>query len=114
MSEPLISYELDGNIALIGINRPHKRNAINDALAHQLRAVVEQAGEEADAGVLFGHGTNFSAGLDLAELAAKLQPDAPFRKRTPRHVWHSSFDAIARGKIPFVAALHGATIGGGL
>lgn len=113
MASELITYQLDGRIALIGLNRPEKRNAINDDLATELRAVVERAGDEADAGVLFGHGSNFCAGLDLAELAKKLQGAMP-RKRLPRHVWHSSFDAIARGKIPFAAALHGATIGGGL
>lgn len=114
MTSDLITYQLDGRIALIGLNRPEKRNAINDELATQLRAIVERAGDEADAGVLFGHGSNFSAGLDLAELASKLRQGTQPRKRLPRHIWHSSFDAIARGKIPFVAALHGATIGGGL
>ncbi len=115
MTYEFVSYELDGNIALIGLNRPDKRNAINDALAGELRDAVLRAGEEADAGVLFGHGSNFSAGLDLGELAARLAPDAPRpRKRPPRYIWHASFDTIARGSIPFVAALHGATIGGGL
>ncbi|WP_398467362.1 crotonase/enoyl-CoA hydratase family protein [Tardiphaga sp.] len=114
MASELVTYQLDGRIALIGLNRPEKRNAINDELATQLRALAERAGDEADAGVLFGHGSNFSAGLDLAELAGKLRQAAPPKKRPARHIWHSSFDAIARGKIPFVAAVHGATIGGGL
>lgn len=114
MPQELVTYELDGRIALIGLNRPDKRNAINDALALELRQAAERAGEEADAGVLFGHGSNFSAGLDLAEMVSKLEKGFPSAKRPPRHLWHSSFDAIARGKIPFVAALHGATIGGGL
>ena len=30
------------------------------------------------------------------------------------HAWHMVFDIIARGQIPFVAALHGAVVGGGL
>ena len=114
MSQDLVTYELDGRVALIGLNRPDKRNAINDALALELRHAAERAGEEADAAVLFGHGSNFSAGLDLAEMVSKLEKGFPSEKRLPRHLWHSSFDAIARGKIPFVAALHGATIGGGL
>lgn len=115
MSSDLVTYELDGKVALIGLNRPDKRNAMNDAAVTALRDAVLRAGEEADAGVIFGHGGNFSAGLDLAELATRLQPDAPRpRKRLPRHLWHSTFDLIARGSIPFVAALHGATIGGGL
>lgn len=114
MSEPLITYELDGNIALIGLNRPDKRNAINDPLVDELRAAVLRAHEEADVAVLFGHGSNFCAGLDLAEALARAtgQIKAPRKRR--RHNWHEVFDLIARGPIPFVAALHGAVVGGGL
>ena len=114
MSSDFITYELEENIAIIGINRPDKRNAMNETVIGVLRENVIRAGEEADAGVIFGHGKNFSAGLDLAELASRLAPDAQRpRKRRP-HPWHTTFDLIARGTIPFVAALHGATIGGGL
>jgi enoyl-CoA hydratase/carnithine racemase len=114
MSVNLITYQLEDNIAIIGINRPEKRNAMNDTIIGVLRDNVIRAGEEADAGVIFGHGKNFSAGLDLAELASRLAPDYQRpRKRRP-HPWHTTFDIIARGSIPFVAALHGATIGGGL
>jgi enoyl-CoA hydratase/carnithine racemase len=114
MSEPLISYQLDGNVALIGLNRPDKRNAINDPLIDELRAAVLRAHEEADVAVLFGHGSNFCAGLDLAEaLARATGAIKPPRKRR-RHNWHEVFDLIARGPIPFVAALHGAVVGGGL
>lgn len=115
MSFKLVTYELDDKVALIGLNRPDKRNALNEALVSELALAVRRAWEEADAGVLFGHGPCFSAGLDLAELAARIAPDAPFpRKRRPRHLWHETFDLIARGGVPFVAALHGATVGGGL
>jgi enoyl-CoA hydratase/carnithine racemase len=53
--------------------------------------------------------------LDLAELAARIAPGAPQpRKKRPRHLWHQTFDLIARGNVPFVAAMHGAVVGGGL
>lgn len=114
MSESLVSYALDGNIALIGLNRPDKRNAINDPLVDELRAAVLRAHEEADVAVLHGHGSNFCAGLDLAEALARATGQIkPARKRR-RHNWHEVFDLIARGPIPFVAALHGAVVGGGL
>ena len=114
MSTPLITYQLEGNIALIGLNRPDKRNAINDPLIDELRAAVLRAHEEADVAVLYGHGSNFCAGLDLAEALARAtgQIKAPRKRR--RHNWHEVFDLIARGPIPFVAALHGAVVGGGL
>ncbi len=114
MSEPLITYELDGNIALIGLNRPDKRNAINDPLIDELRAAVLRAHEEADVAVLFGHGSNFCAGLDLAEALARATGQIKTPRKRRRHNWHEVFDLIARGPIPFVAALHGAVVGGGL
>jgi len=113
MTEQMVTYELDGAVALIGLDRVEKRNAINDAVITQLRAAVFRATEEAKAGVIYGHGDNFSAGLDLAEAATWMNPSAgaPRRKRGR---WNRSFDLIARGQIPFVAALKGACIGGGL
>jgi enoyl-CoA hydratase/carnithine racemase len=112
MAEELVTYELEGTIAVIGLNRAHKRNAISDDVIPQLRAAVTRAGEEARSGVIFGHGDNFSAGLDLREAAERMRNGNA--KRRPRGYWHPTFDQIARGPIPFVAALRGACIGGGL
>ena len=114
MSESLVSYALEGNIALIGLNRPDKRNAINDPLVDELRAAVLRAHEEADVAVLHGHGSNFCAGLDLAEALARATGQIKPARKRKRHNWHEVFDLIARGPIPFVAALHGAVVGGGL
>jgi (methylthio)acryloyl-CoA hydratase len=114
MASNFISYERDGATAIIGLNRPDKRNAINDEVVKQLRDAVIRAGDEADAGVIFGHGVNFSAGLDLAELLKRMDPATPQPRKKRDHAWHKVFDIIARGPIPFVAALHGAVVGGGL
>ena len=55
MSSDLVTYELDGAVALIGLNRPQKRNAINNAVVVQLRDAVVRAGEEvADSTAFFG------------------------------------------------------------
>ncbi|MBI0538189.1 enoyl-CoA hydratase [Roseomonas sp. KE2513] len=109
---PTVTYELAGEVALIGIDRAAKRNAINDATLAALVEAVRRAGDEANAGVLFGHGDNFSAGLDLSEALRTRGTGDPRRPRSRN--WHAGFDLIARGPIPFVAALAGAVIGGGL
>lgn len=109
-----VTYELEGPVALIGLNRPDKRNAMSEAVLMDLREAVTRADAEADAAVLFGHGLNFSSGLDLAELAARIASNAPPPRRRKPSAWHETFDLIQRGGIPYVAALHGATIGGGL
>lgn len=112
-SEP-VTYELRGKVALIGLNRADKRNAINADVLAALSAARVRAGQEARAAVLYGHGPNFSAGLDLAWLADRIRPGAPYQKPFDGSLWHQTFNLIARGPIPFVAALHGPVIGGGL
>lgn len=105
-----LTYELDGPLALIGLNRPGKRNAISDTMIAELQSAVLRAGREARVGVLHGHGGHFSAGLDLAEQLNRTPLDGIANSR----LWHRVFDDIERGPIPFVAALHGGAIGGGL
>lgn len=114
MSEELVTYSLEGPVALIGLNRPDKRNAISDAVIDALSAAVLRAHDEADVAVLHGHGSNFCAGLDLAEALQRATGQIARPRKRKRHNWHVVFDQIARGPIPFVAALHGAVVGGGL
>ena len=110
MSFTQLSYEIDGPIAVIGLNRPAKRNALGETLIAELQLAVSRAGREARVGVLHGHGDHFSAGLDLAEQLDRTPADSITNSR----LWHRVFDDIERGPIPFVAALQGGVIGGGL
>lgn len=114
MHQDLVTYELDGAVALIGLNRPDKRNALNLEVVRSLEQAVNRAADEAAVGVLYGHGPVFSGGLDLADLAERIARPPAQAIRRERNPWHAMFDLIDRGTIPFVAALHGATIGGGL
>ncbi|SHJ23825.1 crotonase/enoyl-CoA hydratase family protein [Wenxinia saemankumensis] len=106
----LVTYERDGDVAIIGLNRPEKRNAISDRLIEGIGAAVERARGEARAGVILGHGAHFCAGLDLAEHAGRTPMEAVANSRR----WHEIFTRIEFGPIPWFAALHGAVIGGGL
>jgi enoyl-CoA hydratase/carnithine racemase len=110
MSFTQLSYEIDGPVAVIGLNRPAKRNALGETLISELQGAVLRAGREARVGVLHGHGDHFSAGLDLAEQLERTPADSIANSR----LWHRVFDDIERGPIPFVAALQGGVIGGGL
>ena len=107
--DQLVTYELRGDIALIGLNRPAKRNAVSDRVVEALFLAVERAQDEAKAAVIHGAGPHFCAGLDLAEHAEKPLIAAVQGSRR----WHRIFDAIERGVIPFVVALQGAVVGGG-
>jgi enoyl-CoA hydratase/carnithine racemase len=110
MEDGTVSYALDGAIALIGLDRAAKRNALSDAVIAALHDAVLRAGGEAKAGVIFGHGDHFSSGLDLAEHVDRTPIENIHHSRN----WHANFDRIERGPIPFVAALTGAVIGGGM
>jgi enoyl-CoA hydratase/carnithine racemase len=114
MSEELATYELDGEVAIVGINRAAKRNAVNGAVMDAMHACFRRAAEEARVGILFGHGVHFSAGLDLAEAASRIGDGAAPLKPWERGRWTVPLDLVARGPIPWVAALTGACIGGGL
>jgi enoyl-CoA hydratase/carnithine racemase len=71
-TEGTVTYELRAGVAWLGLNRTHKRNAIDEALLAGFEAAVHQeAQDEARALVVFGHGPCFSAGLDLAEHRAR-------------------------------------------
>jgi len=104
-----VTYELRGDIALVGLNRPEKRNAISDAFVETIAKTVERAQNEAKAAVLFGHGDHFCAGLDLAEHVKK----SPIEGVRGSRRWHAVFAGIEHGTIPWFSALHGAVIGGG-
>jgi enoyl-CoA hydratase/carnithine racemase len=106
----LITYGLEASVALIGLNRAAKRNAIDDMLLDALSEAVKTAANEAKAAILYGHGEHFCAGLDLAGHAHK----TPIEALETSGRWHAAFDLIAKGAIPFVAVLHGGVIGGGL
>jgi enoyl-CoA hydratase/carnithine racemase len=113
MTDPnVVTYELEGDVALIGLNRPDKANALNAPLREQLLTAVIRAGEEAKCGILYGHGKHFCGGRDLR--AAADDWSASTKTRDP-YVPHLDVrEYIGRGSIPFIAALHGATVGGGL
>lgn len=105
-----ISIDLDGPLAQVRLNRPAKRNAISDTLVTQLHTCFLNLPESVQAVVLSGIGEHFCAGLDLAELAQHDIAGGIAHSRS----WHAAFEAIQMGRVPVVAVLHGAVIGGGL
>ena len=109
MTAPLL-VEGQGDIAVLRLNRPDKRNAVNDALI----AAIADWFSEPPAGVrvvvLAGVGDHFSAGLDLAEHVER----APAATMRHSRSWHEALDKVQFGGLPVVAALKGGVIGGGL
>ncbi|MFO1329552.1 MAG: crotonase/enoyl-CoA hydratase family protein [Rubrivivax sp.] len=106
----LLQVTRDGPVLQLRLNRPAKRNALSDPLIQQLHTAFIQLPEDVRAVVVSGEGSHFCAGLDLSELVERDIHSAVLHSR----MWHACFDAIQFGRVPVVAALHGAVVGGGL
>jgi enoyl-CoA hydratase/carnithine racemase len=107
---PLLTVETDGAIVHLRLNRPAKRNAINDALIAALHTAFVNLPADARVVVVSGVGDHFCAGLDLSELQDRTVAEGIVHSRA----WHAAFDQIQFGRVPVVVALHGAVVGGGL
>ena len=62
----VISAETRGHVALVTIDRPDRRNAVDRAALEELAAALDAAGDEVRALVLTGGGGHFCAGADLS------------------------------------------------
>ena len=105
-----IFVEQKDEILLVKINRPEKRNAINDELVLGLESIFSAIPEGIKCAVIYGEGKHFSAGLDLSELKERNIIEGLHHSR----MWHRALEKIQFGTVPVVAVLHGACVGGGL
>jgi (methylthio)acryloyl-CoA hydratase len=102
--------ERKGEIAILRLSRPEKRNALDDATILGIEAFFAALPDGIKAAVVHGAGEHFSAGLDLGELTERDTAQGVEHSR----MWHRAFQHIEFGKVPVVAVLHGAVVGGGL
>jgi enoyl-CoA hydratase len=72
-----ITTERRGHIFLIGLDRPKKLNAFSLKMIDELAAAYTELENDPAlrVAVLFAHGNNFTAGLDLAQVSARLKKD---------------------------------------
>jgi (methylthio)acryloyl-CoA hydratase len=105
-----LALEQQGEVAILRVARPHKRNALDDDTVRGMGAFFAAPPSWARAVVLAGEGPHFCAGLDLGSLAET----STFEGVRHSMMWHRAFAAIEDGDLPVVVALHGAVIGGGL
>src|SRR5258708_22864629 len=106
----LLKVEKTGAVMTVGLNRPAKRNALNDGIILAIQDCFSNLPEGTGAVVIHGVGDHFSSGLDLSELT---DHDATEGLRHSQ-MWHRVFDRIQYSRVPVIAALKGAVIGGGL
>lgn len=107
-----IECQEDG-VWIVTLNRPDKRNALDEATIEELIELFAKAPRQgARAIVLAGKGPHFCAGLDLVEHHREDRSPADFMHVCLR--WHEAFNKMEYGGVPIIAALQGAVVGGGL
>jgi enoyl-CoA hydratase/carnithine racemase len=102
--------EREGAVAILRLNRPQKRNALNDEAIVGIEQFFSSLPDGTGAVLVAGEGEHFSAGLDLSELEERDVTQGIAHSG----LWHRAFEKIQFGKVPVVAVLHGAVVGGGL
>lgn len=111
MSQELVLLQRDDAVARVVLNRPDRRNALNDALVMELDDVLRElaAATWCRAVVLTGAGKAFCAGGDMADNAEGDVGRAVARQRRFLEV----AAALLRLPKPTVAAVNGAAVGAG-
>lgn len=110
MATPLLKVDIEDHIATLTLDRPDKRNAMNDTLLTEIDAFFRAPPKDVKVAVLVGTQGHFCAGLDLAEHKSRDAEQTMYHSRN----WHAVMDRIQFGGLPVVSALFGAVIGGGL
>ena len=109
MADPL-SIERRGEVALITLERPEKRNALSIELRELLAGAIGALGDDEGIGcvVLTGAGSAFCSGMDVTQFGG----DAENRRRIVE-TSVAAFDAVGRCPRPIVAAINGPALAGG-
>jgi enoyl-CoA hydratase/carnithine racemase len=105
-------YEKKESIAIITVNRPALRNALNALTVRELGSAFEQAKADNDVRVVILTGAGekaFVAGADINELAVQ----TPVGGKAYALAGQSVFDAIENLGKPVIAAVNGYALGGG-
>ena len=109
-----VEYTLNGDVAVITLDRPDRYNALDHALAGALIDALERAGAESRAAVLTGAGKAFCSGADLAILKDDYESGSPDLAALLDDVFHPAVRALIECKVPIVGAINGVAAGAGL
>lgn len=137
-----MTYEVDGKIARITLNRPERGNGITMDMPRELAACVEKANLDPKVHViaLAGNGTGFCGGYDLVDSAEKMQmenedgayppgspldPTVQIKNHIPNTTWDPTVDyammsrnvkgfmSLFHSDKPVVCKVHGFCVAGG-
>jgi (methylthio)acryloyl-CoA hydratase len=106
----MLQIDIKDEILFVKLNRPEKRNAVNDELILDIERVFSNIPKNVKCAIIYAEGKHFSAGLDLSELENRNIEEALKHSR----MWHRALEKVQFGTVPVIAVIHGACVGGGL
>jgi enoyl-CoA hydratase len=106
-----VKLEVQGKVAIITINRPDKRNALNQEVRNALFMYLKEveSREEIRATIITGAGDAFVAGADIVSMRGYAPQDA---REASKH-GSDIFLYIENMRMPMIAAINGWALGGG-
>lgn len=126
MSFQHLTYETEGRIATITLNRPERLNAIARGMPQEIREAVEKANDDNEVHciILTGAGRSFCAGYDLVDFAenrnrassgqdAAQGPWDPMVDFAMMHRNTQDFMSLWRSNKPTIAKVRGHAVAGG-
>lgn len=114
MEQSPVIYAVEGHVALVTLNRPEKRNALNDELVGGLKDALRDADarEGVRAVLLTGAGADFCSGADLSALRKIAEGSVADNLEDARSLMEL-YALIRRVRVPVVAAVRGRALAGG-
>ena len=106
----LLEIEHSGDVAVVTLQRPDKRNALSIDLRVELADAFTSLGEDETVGcvVLTGAGSAFCSGMDTSQFGGDIE-----NRRLLVETSTSAFEAVGDCKRPVVAAVNGPALAGG-
>ena len=104
-----IDLVMDGNVAIITINRPEKKNSVTFDMRAQVQAVFQKVADDPEVRAIIytGAGNDFSAGADVTEMGGGGVPGSLLRMR----LLHRMLRGVSHTNKPVIAAVRGVCIG---
>ncbi len=109
-----VTYRLDGDVAVLTLDRPDRYNAISQQLCDELVAGLGRAADEARAAVITGAGKAFCSGADLSDLMGEYEAGGPDLGPVIDRRFNPIVEALVDVEVPTIAAVNGVAAGAGM